>query len=84
MTKTLVLCRLLPLLPKPSSKKEIADSENLNSYKSGDKMKETIKQIETYLLKDALDNHNNNKTRAAKELGISRNGLIKKLKRLNQ
>jgi transcriptional regulator with PAS, ATPase and Fis domain len=49
---------------------------------AGEKMENYLKQIETDLLKAALETHNHNQTRAAKELGISRSGLIKKLKRL--
>jgi transcriptional regulator with GAF, ATPase, and Fis domain len=49
----------------------------------GDKMEEYLERIETHLVKTALDAHNNNRTRAARHLGISRSGLIKKLKRLN-
>ena len=46
-------------------------------------MEEYLERIEINLLKNALDANNNNQTRAAKQLGISRGGLIKKLKRIN-
>lgn len=52
-------------------------------FAPGEKMEEYLERIETHLVKTALDAHNNNRTRAAKHLGISRSGLIKKLKRLN-
>lgn len=48
----------------------------------GEKMEKYLERIEIHLLKTALDVHNNNQTRAAKHLGISRSGLIKKLKRI--
>lgn len=48
----------------------------------GETMEEYLERIENGLLKTALDAHNNNKARAAKHLGISRSGLIKKLKRI--
>jgi two-component system, NtrC family, response regulator AtoC len=54
---------------------------NLSPLKSGENMEKYLEKIETHLLKTALDTHNNNQTRAARELGISRSGLIKKLKR---
>lgn len=48
----------------------------------GETMDEYLERIEKGLLKTALDAHNNNKARAARHLGISRSGLIKKLKRI--
>ena len=49
----------------------------------GEKMEEYIEKIETHLLKQAMESNNNNQTHAARELGLSRTGLIKKLKRIN-
>lgn len=49
----------------------------------GDKMDEYLGKIETHLLRQALEANNNNQTHAARELGISRGGLIKKLKRIS-
>lgn len=57
-------------------------SETIPLFVPGEKMEEYLERIETHLLKTALDEHNNNQTRAAKHLGISRSGLIKKLKRI--
>jgi transcriptional regulator with GAF, ATPase, and Fis domain len=48
----------------------------------GQRMVEYLERIETDLLKSALESNNHNQTRAARDLGISRSGLIKKLKRL--
>ena len=57
-------------------------SNKIPLFVPGEKMEEYLERIETHLLKTALDAHNNNQTRAAKHLGISRTGLIKKLKRI--
>ena len=51
-------------------------------FVGGDKLEEYLERIETELLKAALENLKHNQTRAARELGISRSGLIKKLKRM--
>lgn len=51
-------------------------------FVAGDKLEEYLERTETELLKAALENYKHNQTRAARELGISRSGLIKKLKRM--
>jgi len=50
---------------------------------AGETIEEYLEKIEAHLVKKALLENNNNQTRAARDLGISRGGLIKKLKRLN-
>jgi len=45
-------------------------------------LKEMVEQVEKYLLLEALREHKNNKTSAAKALGITREGLHKKLRHL--
>ena len=82
LTKELILSKLSATLVKPSNKNSSSTSENLGVFSPGENMESYLRRIETYLLINALDNHNNNQTRAAKELGISRTGLIKKLKRI--
>ena len=57
-------------------------SDKIPLFVPGEKMEEYLERIENGLLKTALNAHNNNKARAAKYLGISRSGLIKKLKRI--
>ena len=42
-------------------------------------LKERMKQVERSILREALANHGNNKTKTAKALGITREGLHKKL-----
>ena len=56
--------------------------ERIPFFVPGEKMEEYLEKIETLLLKTALYAHQNNRTRAAKELGLSRSGLLKKLKRI--
>ncbi|MCA9626691.1 MAG: sigma 54-interacting transcriptional regulator [Myxococcales bacterium] len=46
-------------------------------------LKEMLEQVEKYFLVECLREHDNNKTAAAKALGITREGLHKKLKQLN-
>jgi Nif-specific regulatory protein len=43
-------------------------------------LKEMMDQVERWLLIEALREHGNNKTAAAKSLGITREGLHKKLR----
>ncbi len=45
-------------------------------------LREMVDQVERHILLDALREHGNNKTAAAKTLGITREGLHKKLKQL--
>jgi len=45
-------------------------------------LKEMVEQVEKYFVLEALREHGNNKTSAAKALGITREGLHKKLKQL--
>jgi len=52
------------------------------AFVSGEKMEQYLEKIETDLLKNALAANNFNQTRAARDLGISRSGLIKKMKRM--
>ncbi len=43
-------------------------------------LKEMIEQIEKQILREALAEHDNNKSQTARTLGITREGLHKKLK----
>jgi Nif-specific regulatory protein len=45
-------------------------------------LKEMVEGFERYVLREALREHNNNKTSAARALGITREGLHKKLRQL--
>lgn len=44
-------------------------------------LKERIEALEIVVITECLQRHRGNKTRAAKELGLSRNGLMKKMSR---
>lgn len=57
-------------------------SSKLPMFKSGDNLEEFLTKIESHLILKALENNNHNQTRAAEELGLSRTGLIKKIKRI--
>ncbi len=46
-------------------------------------LKDTIEEMERKIIFDCMENYSWNQTQAAKELGLSRQGLIKKLKRYN-
>jgi Nif-specific regulatory protein len=58
--------------------------EGIVTQASGAKgtLKEMVEQVEKYFLLEALREHGNNKTSAAKALGITREGLHKKLRQL--
>lgn len=58
-------------------------SEAAAHFRLGEKMEEYIKEIETHLLQKAMLANNNNQTHAARDLGLSRSGLIKKLKKMD-
>ena len=45
-------------------------------------LKDRVEQVEKFILLEVLREHGNNKTSAAKTLGITREGLHKKLKQL--
>ncbi|MEE8581314.1 MAG: sigma-54 dependent transcriptional regulator [Myxococcota bacterium] len=49
----------------------------------GETIRETLGRIEAWLLRRALDAHGGNRTETARRLGITREGLYKKMKRLN-
>lgn len=49
----------------------------------GERMEDYIEKIEVHLLQKALEASNYNQAQAARDLGLSRSGLIKKLKRIN-
>ncbi len=80
-----LLCARLSNTPAPQheSARFLSDFEKFPPFKSGDKMEEYLEEIEIKLLKKAMQENNNNQTHAARELGLSRGGLIKKLKKLS-
>lgn len=64
------------------SQSPMSPSSPAPDFMPGDRMELYLERIEQDLLRSALAINNNNQTRAAQQLGISRSGLIKKLKRI--
>lgn len=64
------------------SQSHISPSSPVPDFMPGDRMELYLKRIEQDLLRGALAINNNNQTRAARQLGISRSGLMKKSKRI--
>ena len=58
------------------------ESVLVNAGAAKGSLKEMVDQVERHILIEALREHGNNKTAAAKTLGITREGLHKKLKQL--
>lgn len=81
LTAELVLSRLRTTSTGSTGQDEFFVPRKLPTFAPGENMDNYLKKIEIYLLKNALELNNNNRTQAARELGISRGGLIKKLKR---
>ena len=63
------------------SSRILGRAQSQGALPSGGSLKEMMELIERRLLAKALDDHDNNKTRTAKALGITREGLHKKLAR---
>lgn len=82
ITDELILAGLSSISLSPNAS-QIPVSADFPHYHPGEKMESYLRKIETHLLKNALEMHNDNKSRAARELGITRGGLIKKLKRIS-
>ena len=53
----------------------------ISGFRSQGSLKEMVEALEKSVLVEKLQEHNGNKTRVAKELGLSRNGLMKKMQR---
>jgi transcriptional regulator with GAF, ATPase, and Fis domain len=68
-------------LDLPREPAEPVSQDKENSY-DGKTIDEVINTIERRMVEDALKKHHWNKQKAAQELGLSRQGLAKKLKRL--
>lgn len=82
LTDNLVLKQLTNTLAQPLISPAGIIDDDSHSFPPGENMEELLQRIETLLLKNAMNNHQNNKSAAARQLGISRGGLIKKLKRI--
>jgi two-component system, NtrC family, response regulator HupR/HoxA len=62
-------------------KAALAFEERSGSRGENDPIRSVVDQIERRMIEDALKKHRWNKQKAAQELGLSRQGLLKKLKR---
>ena len=51
--------------------------------RAGDTLRDNMNRIESWLIRRALEQHGNRRTATARKLGITREGLYKKMKRLN-
>jgi Nif-specific regulatory protein len=52
------------------------------SCRAGDTLRDNMNRIESWLIRRALEQHGGRRTAAARKLGITREGLYKKMKRL--
>ena len=73
-------CFLTPELLSPRVRQIASVLHSAGAAKGS--LKEMVDQVERHILIEALRDHGNNKTAAAKTLGITREGLHKKLKQL--
>lgn len=81
LTDEVLLTRFSPVVQKKVGLFRAADK--LPPFALGEKMEEYLERVEAYLLLKAMAVNNNNQTHAARDLGLSRGGLIKKLKRMS-
>ena len=55
----------------------------LDGAAPGEPLRETLDRVERWLLRRALETHEHRRTDTARALGLTREGLYKKMKRLN-
>lgn len=82
LTAEFLSARLAAFIAEQNAKAISAD-RNFPPLAPGERMEEYLERIETHLLKNAMEANKHNQTQAARDLGLSRSGLIKKLKRIN-
>jgi two-component system NtrC family response regulator len=51
------------------------------NLQAGESLRESMARIESWLLRSALDRHGGRRAETARRLGITREGLYKKMKR---
>jgi len=68
-------------LPNLSSKIRDASASAIHEFTLRHSLKEMVEALEKSVLVEKLREHRGNKTRVAEELGLSRNGLMKKMRR---
>lgn len=69
------------LIIKPENLPPRINKKRTKSVYGGKSLKEIVENLETQLIKECLERNNGNKNKSAKELGISRVGLYKKIDR---
>lgn len=77
------LSALLAAFVAEQNASKISADRNFPPLAPGERLEEYIEEIETRLLKKAMETNKHNQTHAARDLGLSRSGLIKKLKKIN-
>lgn len=83
LTGEFLSSRLAALAAEQNAKTNSAYEHFPVTLAPGERMEEYIEKIETHFLQRAMEANNHNQTQAARDLGLSRSGLIKKLKRIN-
>lgn len=74
---------LSPEILQPKGGSSSGMWQSLMDLSSGTTLSEAVDSLERYMIEQTLKRHDGNITRAAKDLGLTRQGLILKKKRLN-
>jgi len=70
------------LYPETSAQKNVEQLATANSLLPDDKtLEEQVRELEIRLIRQALDASDDNRSQAARQLGLSRQGLLKKIER---
>ncbi len=83
LTAEFLSSRLIALVAEQNAKTNFASGNFPMALAPGERMEDYIEKIETHLLQKAMEANKHNQTQAARDLGLSRSGLIKKLKRIS-
>ncbi len=83
LTAEFLSSRLIALVAEQNAKTNSASGNFIMALAPGERMEDYIVKIETHLLQKAMEANKHNQTQAARDLGLSRSGLIKKLKRIS-
>lgn len=83
LTAEFLSARLDDFIAEQNARITFADQTSPPVLAPGERMEEYIEKVETHLLQKALEANKHNQTQAARDLGLSRSGLIKKLKRIS-
>ncbi len=83
LTTEFLSSRLAAFIAEQNAKINSASGNFSMALSPGERMEDYIVKIETHLLQKAMEANKHNQTQAARDLGLSRSGLIKKLKRIS-